>query len=106
MAYPKVVTALLMGWIPLLTAPLAHADGIAECKESPDQLNAMAERTIEMIRDKVPLGPYENAGTVLQFVNSSMSGIDFQMPCADIMAIYATQRINGQITAPTGPGLK
>jgi hypothetical protein len=48
----------------LTLAPSAHADGLADCTESHDQLNAMAQKTIEMISEKVPLGPHENAGTV------------------------------------------
>jgi hypothetical protein len=89
------------------SVPIAHADGISECKESPDKLRAMAQTTIDMMVDHgVTLGTYEDANTVLQYVNASLSGVDTQMPCADIMAIYEMQRENGTMRAPIGHGLR
>jgi hypothetical protein len=51
----------------LIVAAPAYADGLSSCKEDPDTLQAEARKTIEIISEKVPLGPYETAGTVLQF---------------------------------------
>jgi hypothetical protein len=96
--------AVLASWG---TAPIAHADGISECKEPPEKLRAMAQKTIDMMVDHgVTLGTYEDANTVLQYVNGSLSGVDIQMPCADLMAIYAMQRENGTMRAPIGHGLQ
>jgi hypothetical protein len=102
-AAPLIATAtvIAMG----LGAPAARADGLSSCTENPDKLNAEAQKTIELIKEKVPLGCYETSETVLQFVNKSLSGFTTQTSCADIMAYHATGRIDGTINAPQGPGL-
>jgi hypothetical protein len=82
----KMTTAALVlaAAIGILSAPSARADGIADCTESHDKLQAEAAKAIDMIGEKVPLGPYETASTVLPFVNASLKGVDTPMPCADI----------------------
>ena len=98
-----LTAALVAGSV--IGAPAARADGLSSCTENPDKLNAEAQKTIELIKEKVALGPYETSETVLQFVNKSLSGVTTQTSCADIMAYHATGRIDATINAPQGPGL-
>ena len=86
--------------------PSAHADGLASCTESRSKLNAEADVAIKDVAEKVPLGPYESASTVLQFVDASLRGVNTPMDCAQIMATYVVGRTNGTLNAPLGPGLR
>lgn len=89
----------------LAPKPLANADGLNSFTEDTATLRARAQRTIELIEKEVPLGPYESASTVLQFVNNTLRGIDTPIACTQIMAMYASGRTRGTINAPLGPGL-
>jgi hypothetical protein len=95
-----------VGAVAVALSPSAHADGLSNCTEDSSKLQAEAQASIDILkRDGTMLGPYETAGTVLQFVNKSMDGVGFQMSCAQVMAMYVTGRENGSFNAPRGPGL-
>jgi hypothetical protein len=104
----KIIGAMTGAMVAAVALPgPASADGLASCTESPDKLHAMAQQAIDDVGAKVPLGPYEDANTVLLFVQKSLTGVgDVHTPCADVMAYYVIGRQNGTINAPLGPGLK
>lgn len=101
----RVITGTVALTVALVPAPTAHADGLSSCTEDPTTLRAESQKTIEIIGEKIPLGPFEGASTVPQFGNKSLSGVNVQMECSQIMAYYANGRIDGTINAPDGPGL-
>jgi hypothetical protein len=87
--------------------PMAHADGLANCNESDAELHADAQHAIDRIDDTgLPLGPYEDSSTVLLFVASGLKGIEAKQDCPPMIASYATFRIEGLMSAPTGRGLE
>ena len=65
----------------------------------PATLHARAEKTLDLIKEKVPLGFNESVVTVLHFVKGSVPE-GMQQPCAQIMGIYAEERQTGAINAP------
>jgi hypothetical protein len=93
--------------VALVVAPPAYADGLASCREDPVALSFEANEAILLIAQKTSLGANETPTTVLQYVDKALAGVgpDVKTPCADIMARYVTGRIDGTISAPTGPGV-
>ena len=76
------------------------------CTEDSETLAREADATVRLIADSgTPLGPYENARTVLLFVDKAMNDVGVQMDCKQAMAFYASGRINGSIPEPLGLGL-
>lgn len=99
---------LLLGVAIVIGVPVgvASADGLSHCIENQGRLKAEAETTIELIRDKTTLGPYEGPSTVLEYVDRALDGAGIERAnCAELMVIYEMGRVNGTIRAPEGPGL-
>lgn len=96
----KAIRALLVAVVAAAPMPVANADGLSMCTEDHATLESHAHQTISAIAARVPLGPNENSGTVLQFVQKALSGTNGPMSCTQIMDLYATGRIDGTFKAP------